>query len=93
MCLGDIIKIDTIDHYGFCRRFFLKTQLEIDESLRKEVHRRLKDGTTPLNIHVFDEACESVEKLITETTYPNFLQSDLYLQHVQSMQNGLATGG
>ncbi|XP_014285784.1 axin isoform X4 [Halyomorpha halys] len=70
------------------RRFFLKTQLEIDESLRKQVHSRLKDSTTPLDIHVFDEACESVEKLITDTTYPNFLRSDVYLSHVRAIQTG-----
>lgn len=70
------------------RRFFLKTQLEIDESLRKQVHTRLKDSTTPLDIHVFDEACESVEKLITDTTYPNFLRSDVYLSHVRAIQTG-----
>ncbi|CAH1390603.1 unnamed protein product [Nezara viridula] len=70
------------------RRFFLKTQLEIDDSLRKQVHTRLKDATTPLDIHVFDEACESVEKLITDTTYPNFLRSDVYLSHVRAIQTG-----
>lgn len=28
-----------------------------------------------------------VERIINETTYPNFLQSDIYIQHVQYMQN------
>ena len=36
---------------------------------------------------MFDEAQQEVELLINETTYPNFLRSDTYLQYVQSCQN------
>lgn len=37
---------------------------------------------------MYDGAQEEVERLINETTYPNFLRSEIYLQHVQAMQNG-----
>lgn len=73
------------------RRYFLKTQLGIGEELRKAVNRRIKEaGTTgaTLDAAVFDRSQKEVERIITETTYPSFLQSDLYLQHVQAVQNG-----
>ncbi|XP_024084321.1 axin isoform X3 [Cimex lectularius] len=71
------------------RRFFIKTQLMgISESHRKAVHRRLKDSNSICDKSVFDSTQAQIEALITETTYPNFLKSELYLNHVQSMQNG-----
>ncbi|XP_023727418.1 axin isoform X2 [Cryptotermes secundus] len=70
------------------RRFFLKTQLAIPDELRKEVNRHIKEGKDLLAGNVFDGVQAEVENLINETTYPNFLKSDMYLQHVQVMQNG-----
>lgn len=35
---------------------------------------------------------QDVEKIMNETTYPNFLRSDIYVQHVQNMQSGLNEG-
>jgi axin 1 len=70
------------------RRFFLKTQLAIPDELRKEVNRHIKEGKDLLAGDVFDGVQAAVENLINETTYPNFLKSDMYLQHVQVMQNG-----
>ncbi|KAK7868462.1 hypothetical protein R5R35_011211 [Gryllus longicercus] len=75
------------------RRFFLKTQLAIPEDIRKEVHRRIKEGKDSLEGYVFDSVQSEVERLINETTYPNFLKSDMYLQHVQVMQNGELSSG
>ncbi|XP_069697428.1 axin isoform X2 [Periplaneta americana] len=75
------------------RRFFLKTQLAIPEELRKEVNRRIKEGKDLLDGDVFDGVQTEVEHLINETTYPNFLKSDMYLQHVQAMQNGELSSG
>lgn len=63
----------------------MKTQLGIEEELRKAVHRRIKSAE--LDCAVFSEAQQEVERLIKETTYPNFLLSDTYLGHVQAMQN------
>lgn len=70
------------------RRFFLKTQLAIPDELRKEVNRHIKEGKDLLAGNVFDGVQAEVENLINETTYPNFLKSDMYLQHIQVMQNG-----
>lgn len=36
---------------------------------------------------IFDSAQRQVERLIEETTYPNFLHSDIYLRHVQKCQS------
>lgn len=73
------------------RRFFLKTQLGIGEELRKAVNRKIKEASSgggELDCRIFDASQQEVERLITDTTYPNFLKSDLYLAHVQAMQNG-----
>lgn len=73
------------------RRFFLKTQLGVGEELRRAVNRKIKEASSgggELDCRIFDASQQEVERLITETTYPNFLRSDLYLAHVQAMQNG-----
>lgn len=75
------------------RRFFLKTQLAIPDDLRKDVNRHIKEGKDMLAGDVFDSVQAEVENLINETTYPNFLKSDMYLQHVQAMQNGELSSG
>ncbi|KAG7187893.1 hypothetical protein KM043_013862 [Ampulex compressa] len=67
------------------RKFFLKSQLAIPEDLRKEANRRVKEGR--VDEKVFDAVQAAVGQLINETTYPNFLRSDMYLQYVQSCQN------
>lgn len=69
------------------RKYLQKSQFAIPDDLRKEVNRRVKEGKELLHSGVFDAVQAAVEKLISHTTYPNFLKSDLYLQHVQSMQN------
>ncbi|BET01889.1 Axis inhibition protein [Nesidiocoris tenuis] len=69
------------------RRYFLKSQLGISDSQRKSVQKRVND-TSQYDTHIFDKAQAQVEKIINDTTYPNFLRSDVYLNHVQAMQNG-----
>ncbi|XP_078046683.1 protein axin isoform X2 [Augochlora pura] len=72
------------------RKFFLKSQLAIPEDVRKEANRRVKEGRA--DEKVFDAVQLEVERLINETTYPNFLRSDMYLQYVQSYQNADSGG-
>ncbi|XP_014605318.1 PREDICTED: axin isoform X2 [Polistes canadensis] len=67
------------------RKFFLKSQLAIPEDVRKEANRRVKEGR--VDEKVFDAVQIQVERLINETTYPNFLRSEMYLQYVQNSQN------
>ncbi|XP_025829569.1 axin-1 isoform X2 [Agrilus planipennis] len=70
------------------KRFFLKSSLPISEELRREVARQVKSSSS-LNapVALFDEAQAQVESLISKTTYPNFLKSEIYLHHVQTVQN------
>ncbi|KAK3928469.1 Axin-1 [Frankliniella fusca] len=75
------------------RKYLQKSQLAIPDDLRKEVNRRVKEGKELIHSGVFDGVQAAVEQLISHTTYPNFLKSDLYLQHVQSMQNGPSDNG
>lgn len=63
------------------RTFFVKSALPIDEELRKEIAKNIKSSQClEPPVTLFDEAQAKVEQLIAETTYPNFLKSDMYLQ-------------
>ncbi|XP_043278871.1 axin isoform X2 [Venturia canescens] len=77
----------TIQHLvkAIHKRFFVKSQLAIDEDVKKEAHRRVMEGRA--DDKVFEAVQTEVERVMAETTYPNFLQSDMYLQYVQSCQN------
>lgn len=59
--------------------------MPISEELRREVGRQIKEmqGCEHQPEMVFDVAQSEVERLINNTTYPNFLKSDMYLQYVQ----------
>lgn len=65
----------------------MKTQLPFSETLRKSLLCKFKKLDVPLSVSVFDQAQQEVEKLINETSYPNFLRSDVYVSYVRSMQN------
>lgn len=67
------------------QRFFRKSRLTIPENVMKEADRRVKEGRADQK--VFDIVQLEVERLINETTYPNFFKSDVYLHYVQSCQN------
>lgn len=58
--------------------------------MRREVGRRVK--SSPIlepPVALFDEAQTQVETLINNTTYPNFLKSDMYLHYIQVCENGI----
>lgn len=63
----------------------MKSALPISEELRREVGRRVKEAPSSAGPPetIFDHAQQDVERLINNTTYPNFLKSDMYLQYVQ----------
>lgn len=69
----------------------MKHAFPISEDLRKEVGKQVKEtqqgGQNQPSATIFDMAQSEVERLINNTTYPNFLKSDMYLQYVQAMQN------
>ncbi|KAK4874438.1 hypothetical protein RN001_013798 [Aquatica leii] len=69
------------------RRFFLKSALPIKDELRREVGRCVKSSPNlDPPVALFDEAQAQVETLISTTTYPNFLKSEMYLSYIQTAQ-------
>ncbi|KAG5888939.1 hypothetical protein JTB14_012198 [Gonioctena quinquepunctata] len=70
------------------KKFFVKSALPIGEELRKEIGKQIKSSQClEPPVTLFDKAQSIVENLIHETTYPNFLKCDLYLQYLQYVQN------
>ncbi|KFB36196.1 hypothetical protein ZHAS_00003281 [Anopheles sinensis] len=72
------------------RRFLKKAQpgseLYVNEALRNFIKSGLKNELI-LTSDIFDQMQSDVANIIGETTYPHFLQSDLYLQYVQNIQS------
>lgn len=67
---------------GAIYRFLKKSELPVPEDTRRTVKAGLKDEII-LTPDVYDQMQHDVERIINETTYPNFLQSEMYLQYVQ----------
>ncbi|KAF4522834.1 hypothetical protein B566_EDAN008096, partial [Ephemera danica] len=77
------------------RYFKASNSLKVSEALRREVHRRVREvtrGEGPPDRRLFDEAQKQVEIFLNNTAYPEFLRSELYVQHVRAMQSGLVAG-
>lgn len=71
-------------------RFLRKSQLTIPEEIKRAIKLNLKNENQ-ISSNIYDQMQKDVEKIINETTYPNFLRSDIYVQHVQNMQVGLGS--
>lgn len=67
---------------GAIYKFLKKSKLEIPEDIKRTVKAGIKDEII-LTPDVYDQLQQDVERIINETSYPNFLQSEVYLQHVQ----------
>lgn len=68
---------------GAIYRFLKKSSLTVPESIRHDIKNGLKNKAHVLTPDLFDQMQQDVEFKISETTYPHFLQSDIYLQYVQ----------
>lgn len=71
-------------------RFLRKSQLSLAEDLRG----RIKNGLAteaPMDANIFNNMQLEIVHHIRGTTYPNFLQSELYCQHIDNLSNS-ATG-
>ncbi|XP_059476369.1 axin-1 isoform X2 [Neocloeon triangulifer] len=78
------------------RYFKAATPIKVNEGLRKEVHRKVREvskGEMPPDRRLFDDAQKQVEIFINDTAYPEFLRSETYLQHVRSMQSRIMMVG
>lgn len=72
-------------------RFLRKSQLSLNEDLRG----RIKNGLAteaPIDANIFNNMQLEIMHHIRGTTYPNFLQSELYCQHIDNLANSATTG-
>lgn len=68
----------------FFRKYIVKSALPVPEEVRKEIGQIVKSSQCLLPpVTLFDQVQTEIEQLILRTTYPNFLKSDMYLQHVE----------
>lgn len=72
-------------------RFLRKSQLQTPEDIRRQIKNCIKNDIS-VDPNIFNEMQENVMRMISETSYINFLQSDIYLNYVQKMQ-GKDAGG
>lgn len=73
---------------GAIYRFLRKSELQVPEDIKRAVKAGLKDEII-LTPDLYDQMQQDVERIINDTTYPNFLQSEMYLQHVRDVQSAL----
>lgn len=62
-------------------------KLQMPEDIKKLIRTSIKNKLY-ISPKIYDQMQQDTVKIIDETTYRNFLQSDLYLQHVQNMRAG-----
>lgn len=77
---------------GAIYRFLKKSQLAVPDDIRQTVKAGLKDKNFVLTPDLFDQMQQDVERIINETTYRNFLQSEMYLEYVQNYQSAMERG-
>ncbi|GAB6026692.1 hypothetical protein CHUAL_013203 [Chamberlinius hualienensis] len=71
------------------RKYLRQNTIPISVHSRKCIHDRLYSKVDAVvDTTIFDKAKLEIEQLMSNSTYPNFLKSDIYLNFVQSMQNG-----
>lgn len=75
------------------RKYIVKSALPVPEEVRKEIGQIVKSSQCLLPpVRLFDQVQTEIEQLILRTTYPNFLKSDMYLQHVENMRSSSSSG-
>lgn len=75
----------------FLKRVPRESKLYCNDQIRNMIKAGLKNELI-LTPDIFDQMQSDVAAIISTTTYPNFLQSDLYIQYVQNMQFGSGSG-
>lgn len=70
------------------KKYIRPRRVNVSELTRREINDRVANKAT-LDANIFDGAQKEVEDLIRDSIYFNFLNSDVYLSYIQSMQNGL----
>lgn len=70
----------------FCARFLRKSTLYVPEDLKRHIKAGLHDELV-LTPNIFNQMQQEEERNIAEITYANFLQSDMYIDYVESSRN------
>lgn len=93
-CRG-VKKIDANDREGLVKLIKIvfskkvKRISAISDETKEEIKHKLATNTD-VNDTIFDTAQREIEAYMMKTTYPNFLRSDLYIQHLGGWQNELS---
>lgn len=66
-----------------------KSDLHVPNDVKQLVKAGLKDEVA-ISPRIYDQMQKDVKRIIQETTYPNFLQSEMYLNYVQQATQGSA---
>lgn len=64
-----------------------KSDLHVPNDVKQLVKAGLKDEVA-ISPRIYDQMQKDVKRIIQETTYPNFLQSEMYLNYVQQATRG-----
>ncbi|XP_055640581.1 axin isoform X2 [Toxorhynchites rutilus septentrionalis] len=75
----------------FLKRAPRDSKLYVDDDMRNLIKAGLKNEKI-LTPDIYDQMQADIVRIISTTTYPNFLQSDLYIQYVQNMQTSSTSG-
>ncbi|XP_013778564.1 axin-1-like isoform X2 [Limulus polyphemus] len=73
------------------KKFIRSRLIEIKPETRDEIASKI-ESKMGLDQTIFDDAQKNIEDIMTRTTYPNFLKSEVYLHHVQFMQQNVHLG-
>lgn len=73
------------------KKFIRSRLVEIKPETREEIASKI-ESKMGLDQTIFDDAQKNIEDIMTRTTYPNFLKSEVYLYHVQFMQQNVQLG-
>ncbi|XP_055939460.1 axin-2-like isoform X2 [Argiope bruennichi] len=65
----------------------LKRICAVSPQTKQEIRHKLATRTG-VDLNIFDDAQKEVEQFMLNTTYPNFLSSDVYLNYLQSVEDG-----
>ncbi|XP_013793328.1 axin-1-like, partial [Limulus polyphemus] len=68
------------------KKFIRSAVVQINPETRKEITDKIEQKLG-LEQSIFDKAQRDVEQVMSQTVYPNFLKSDLFLGYIHSLQN------
>ncbi|XP_067145186.1 axin-1-like [Centruroides vittatus] len=71
------------------KRYIKQALKDIKPETKRKIEQKINNKLCT-DQSIYDPAQKEVEELMMCTAYPNFLESDVYLQHIRSIQNNMA---